>query len=126
MVIGWSDLAMACTLDDDLFEDTMRNVIAGIGVVDHEVLLILHQGAEVPDRHVVACSRVIEPSIGISLDDDRFRGHDDLGARLSRGQHSLFFLNAATVLSEARRWQARLADRTPPAQLMQASPATLP
>ena len=89
----------------------MRNVIAGIGVVDHEVLLVLHQGAEVLDRHVAACSRVIEPSIGISLDDDRFRGHDDLGARLSRQQHSLFFLNAATVLSEARRWQARLADR---------------
>src|SRR3954462_6828717 len=110
MVIGWSDLAMACTLDDDLFEDGMRNVIAGIGVVGHEVLLIL-QGAEVLDRHVAACSRVIEPSIGISLDDDRFRGHDDLGARLSRRQHSLFFLNAATVLSEARRWQACLADR---------------
>jgi hypothetical protein len=36
---------------------------------------------------------------------------NDLGARLSRRQHSLFFLNAATVLSEACRWQAGLADR---------------
>src|SRR4030088_2309122 len=100
---------MACTLDDDLFEDGMRNVIAGTGVVDHEVLLVLRQGAEVLERHVAARSRVIEPSIGISLDDDRFRGHDDLGARLSRAQHSLFFLNGATVLSEAGRWQERSA-----------------
>jgi hypothetical protein len=98
---------MACTLDDDLVEYGMRNIIAGVGVVDHEILLVLHQGAEVLDRHVAARSRVIEPSIGISLVDDRFRGHDDLGARLSRGQHSLFFLNAATVLSEAGRWQDR-------------------
>jgi hypothetical protein len=101
---------MACTLDDDLFEYGTGNVIASIGVVDHEVLLVLHQGAEVLDRHVTARSRVIEPSIGISLDDNRFRGHDDLGARLSRSQHSLFFLSTATVLSAAGCRQDCLVD----------------
>jgi hypothetical protein len=101
---------MAYTLDDDLFEYGMGNVIAGFGVVDHEVLLVLHQGAKVLDCHVAARNRVIEPSIGVSLDDDRFRGHDDLGARLSCSQHSLFFLSAATVLSEAGHRQDRLVD----------------
>src|SRR4029079_180537 len=99
---------MARTLDDDLFEYDMRDVIAGIDVVDHEVLLVIHQGAEVIDAHVAARSRIIEPSVGISLDDDRFCRHDDLGSRLSREQHSLFFLNAATVLSDAGGGQGPL------------------
>src|SRR5262245_50874156 len=93
---------MACTLDDDLFEHEMRDVLAGLGVVDHEFLLVLHHGAEVADRQVAAGGRIVEPSAGISLDDDRFRRHDDLGSRLSGGQHSLFFSRPATVLSDRK------------------------
>jgi hypothetical protein len=39
------------------------------------------------------------------LDDDRFRRHDDLGSRLSGGQHTLFFSRPATVLSAPGRRQ---------------------
>jgi hypothetical protein len=35
---------------------------------------------------------------------------DELGSRLLLGQHSLFFLSAATVLSEAGHRQDRLVD----------------
>jgi hypothetical protein len=35
---------------------------------------------------------------------------DELGWRLLLGQHSLFFLSAATVLSEAGHWQDLLVD----------------
>ena len=87
----------------------MRDVLAGLGVVDHEFLLVLYHGAEVVDRQVAASGRIVEPSAGILLDDDWFRGHDDLGSRPSGGQHSLFFSRPATVLSARGRRHDRVA-----------------
>src|SRR5262245_7805336 len=103
---------MACTLDDDLFEHERRDVLAGLGVVDHEFLLVLYHGAEILDRQVAASGRIVEPPAGILPDDNRFRGHEDLGSRLSGGQHSLFFSRPATVLSA---WGGRPGRVTRPA-----------
>src|SRR6266851_1903867 len=100
MVTGSSDLAMSCTLEDDLFEDRGRNVLAGLGFVDREVLVALDHERQVLEGHVAARGGVVEAPVRVFLDRDRSRGsrHGEPRARLSFGQHSLFFSEPATVL----------------------------
>jgi hypothetical protein len=59
-----------------LFEDDLRqyragDVLAGLGVVDDEILTILDHHGEVFEGHVSAGAGIIEPPVGVFLDRDR-------------------------------------------------------
>jgi hypothetical protein len=58
-------------LEDDLREDRARYVFAGLGVVHNEILAIFDHGGEVLERHVSACSGIVEPPVGIFFYRDR-------------------------------------------------------
>jgi len=67
---GQQVLALAALfLDDDLGEDRARDVLVGLGVIDHEVDVLLHHLRQVLERHVGAGSRVVEPAVRVFLDD---------------------------------------------------------
>src|SRR5581483_9389464 len=63
--------APAFLLDDDLREDRMGEVFAGLRVVDDKVSLAAHHFGEVLERHIGARVGIIEPAVGVFLDDDR-------------------------------------------------------
>ena len=60
---------------NDLRQNLSSDVLAGLGVMDDEILSRLDHGREVFERHIGACTRVVEPSVGVFLDRDRFRSH---------------------------------------------------
>src|SRR6266540_2826453 len=62
-------------LENDLCQDLAGDVLAGLGVVDDEILARLHHGREVFERDVGARAGIVEPSVGVFLDRDRFRSH---------------------------------------------------
>ena len=82
-------------LEDDLGQHRAGDVLAGLGVVDDEILARLHHDGEVFERHIGAGAGVVEPPVGVFLDGDRFfgLGHDELGSRRLREQHSRFLRN---------------------------------
>jgi hypothetical protein len=51
------------------------DVLAGLGVVDDEILARLHHGRQVFERDVGARAGIVEPPVGVFLDGDRFRSH---------------------------------------------------
>ena len=63
--------APAFLLDDDLGQDRIGQVFAGLGVVDHEVALCPHHFGRFLERHIGACVGIVEPAVGVFLDDDR-------------------------------------------------------
>ena len=69
--------ALGFLLDDDLGQHAARDVVPGLGVVDHEVHVVLHHLTEVVERHVAAGRGVVETPVGVLLDD-----HDVLACRL--------------------------------------------
>ncbi|MCH7889659.1 MAG: hypothetical protein IIA00_10350 [Proteobacteria bacterium] len=79
---GQQAVALAFLLDDDLGQYGSRNVVAGLGVIDHEIDAFLDHLGEVIEGNVAAGGGVIEPSIGVFLDGDgfvpggRLFGHD--------------------------------------------------
>ena len=62
----------AFLLDDDLGQNRMREVVAVLGVVDDEIAVAAHHLGEIFQRHVGAGLGIIEPPVGVLLDDDRF------------------------------------------------------
>ena len=66
-------LAALFLFHDDLGQHIVRDVLAGLGV-DHDELppLARHLRQKV-ERDVTGCFSVIEPPVGVLLDDDRFR-----------------------------------------------------
>ena len=58
-------------LEDDLRQHRAGDVLAGLGVVDDEILARLDHGGEVFERHVGAGAGVVEPPVGVFLDCDR-------------------------------------------------------
>ena len=63
--------APALLLDDDLGQDRMGQVFAGLGVVDDEVALAPDHFGQVLERHIGACIGIVEPAVRVFLDDDR-------------------------------------------------------
>src|SRR3984885_10602632 len=61
-------------LEDDLGQHRARNVLAGLGVIDDEILAGLDHGGEVFERHIGARAGVVEPPVGVLLDRDRLGG----------------------------------------------------
>jgi hypothetical protein len=68
-------------LEDDLGQHRAGDVLAALGVVDDEIVARLDHGGEVLERHIGAGAGVVEPTIGVFLDGDRF-------FRLSHGSHA--------------------------------------
>ena len=65
-------------LEDDLRQNRAGDVLAALGVVDHEILARFHHGGEIFERHIGAGAGIIEAPVGIFLDRDwlaRRRGH---------------------------------------------------
>jgi len=99
---------------DDLRQYRARNVIAGFGVVDEEVLALLHHRREVLKRHIGTGSGIIEPPVGVFLDRGglvcfrhglthahRGREPDGIAEGLTRNasqQSKHFQMTSATVL----------------------------
>src|SRR5262249_33284041 len=59
-------------LEDDLGKHRAGDVLAGLGVVDDEVLAGLHHRGEVLQRYIGAGAGVVEPAVSIFLDSDGF------------------------------------------------------
>ena len=58
-------------LEDDLGQHRTGDVLAGLGVVDDEILALLDHLGEVFERHVGGGAGVVEPAVGVFLDDRR-------------------------------------------------------
>ena len=65
--------ALALFLEDDLGQHRAGDVVAGLGVVDDEVDLVLYHLRQMIERDVGRGGGVVEPPVGIFLDDDRGR-----------------------------------------------------
>ena len=61
-------------LENDLGEHRAGDVLAGLGVIDDEILAVLDHGGEVFERHIGARAGVVEPPVGVFLDRDRLCG----------------------------------------------------
>ena len=55
-------------LEDDLRQHRAGDVVAGLGVVDEEILAVLHHRREILERHIGAGAGIIEPPVGVFLD----------------------------------------------------------
>jgi hypothetical protein len=49
----------------------MGEIFAGLGIVDDEVSFSPHHFGEVLKRHIGAGVGIVEPAVGVFLDDDR-------------------------------------------------------
>ena len=73
--------ALLLFLDDDLGQHRAGDVLAALGVIDHELAALLHHVLQIVERHIGAGRGVVEPPVGVFLDDDwpgprpRLRGH---------------------------------------------------
>ena len=67
-------------LEDDLGQHRAGDVLAGLGVVDDEILALPDHAAEIVERHIGRGAGVVEPAVGVFLDDRRwlFARHDVL------------------------------------------------
>ena len=54
--------------EDDLRQHRAGDVVAGLGVIDEEILAIFHHRSEIFERHIGAGTGIIEPPIGVFLD----------------------------------------------------------
>ena len=66
---GQQALTLALFLEDDLRQDSARNVVIRLGIVDDEIHPLLHHLGEVLQGHVAGGCRIVEPPIGVLLDD---------------------------------------------------------
>ncbi len=57
-------------LEDDLGQHRMGDVVAGLGVLNGEILALLDHLRQVFQRHIGAGARIVEAAIGIFLDYD--------------------------------------------------------
>src|SRR5882724_1559769 len=55
-------------LEDDLRQHRTGDIVTGLGVVDKEILAVLHHRREILERHVGAGAGIIEPSICLFFD----------------------------------------------------------
>src|SRR5262245_52914111 len=62
---------MAGLLADDLHEHRAGDVIAGLGILDDEILLILRHGGEIRQRDISADPAMVKPALVVPLDGDR-------------------------------------------------------
>ena len=61
-------------LENDLGEDRSGDILAGLGVVDDEILAGLDHGGEIFERDVGTGAGVVETPVRVLLDGDRFFG----------------------------------------------------
>ena len=61
----------AFLLDDDLGQHRMGQVVAGLGVENDEIPLGFHHRRQIVERDVGACLSIVEPPVGVLLDDHR-------------------------------------------------------
>ena len=66
--------ALVLLLEDDLGQHRAGDVLAGLGIVDDEILAVLDHPREVFERDIGAGAGVVEAPVGVLLDDDRFFG----------------------------------------------------
>ena len=67
---GWQQIlaGLVFLFEDDLRQYGTGDVVAGLGVIDEEILAFLHHGREVFERNVGAGTGIIEPPVGVFLD----------------------------------------------------------
>ena len=87
-------LAAAFLVHDDLGEDVVGDVLAGLGVDDFELALLADHLGEALERDVGRAFGVIEPPVGVFLDDD------DVVAG-SRGRHGCSLNRGVSPSTEA-------------------------
>ena len=63
---------LALLVDDDLGQHRVGQVVAGLGVEDDEIPLALHHRSQVVEGDVGARLSIVEPPVGVLLDDNRF------------------------------------------------------
>ena len=61
-------------LEDDLGEHRAGDVLAGLGVIDDEILAGLDHGGEVFERHVGARAGIVESPVGVLFNGDGLCG----------------------------------------------------
>ncbi len=61
----------AFLVDDDLGQNRVGQVVPALGVEHDEIALVLDHGRKVVERHVGARLGIVEPPVGVLLDDDR-------------------------------------------------------
>ncbi len=54
--------------EDDLRQHRAGDVVAGLGVIDEEILALLHHRREILERHIGAGAGIIEPPVRVFLD----------------------------------------------------------
>jgi methyl-accepting chemotaxis protein len=69
-VDGQHVLPLRLFLDDDLGQDRAGDVLAGLGILDREIGPVAHHLGEIIQGHVGTGGGVVEPAIGVFLDDD--------------------------------------------------------
>jgi hypothetical protein len=62
---------MVGLLADDLHEHRAGDVIAGPGILDDEILFILHHGGEIRQRDISADPAMVKSALVVLLDGDR-------------------------------------------------------
>src|SRR5205814_4652282 len=65
-------LPLLLLLDDDLGQHRAGEVLAGLGVVDDEIATLLDQRGKIVERHIAAGRSIVEPPVGVFLDDHWF------------------------------------------------------
>src|SRR5947207_15855378 len=80
MMIVSCALSMTRTpADDDLLEHRARNILSGLGVGDHEILVFLHHGGEVAETQIRCGHGIVEPLLGVALDRNWWIGERHVG-----------------------------------------------
>src|SRR3546814_5083165 len=85
-------LPLGFLLDDDLRQHGARDVIAALGVEDHEFDVALNHLTEVVERHVTAGRRVVEPAVRIFRSEE----HTSELQSLMRISYAVFCLKKKT------------------------------
>ena len=76
--------ALLLLLDNDLGQYRAGDVFTGLGVMRDKIAALLDQFGEVVERDITARCGVVETSVGVFLDDDRF---GSIGVVAARGVH---------------------------------------
>ena len=58
-------------LEDYLCQHRTRDVLAGLCIIDNEILAVLDHGGEVLKRHVGAGAGIVEPPVRVLFDCNR-------------------------------------------------------
>jgi len=69
---GQQVLPLRFLFHDDLRQHRTGDVIPGLRVIDHEIRPVLHHLAKMVQGHIAARRGVVQPTVGVLLDGDRY------------------------------------------------------